>query len=259
MVSRRAEAVAPAVAPAAVGAAAEGEAAGIVEPVALAPVVVSRPPLCPGAAPPSRVFPMSPPVHPSAAAAHRMTNPRVHRVVYMSTVLDFSSTLAAAASLVRAGPHAIHSDRPMTHARFALRWFLGSVALASLAACLDTPTVTQTQPTDYAVVRGIVNDANAGDPILGALVGVRLPTNRTPSAYIAPTANTGNDGSFEIGVYRMDSTIVKPPVDTMTVWVIATLPGLPSQGHTDSVQTMLNFVPVSASAQPSNVLLKLSF
>lgn len=149
----------------------------------------------------------------------------------------------------------------MTHARSALRWFIGSVALVALAGCLDSATGTNTQPTDVALVDGVVTEVGTGQPILGALVGVRIPTNRTPAGYIAPTANTTDAGSFQIGVYRLDSTVTKAAIDTMTVWVIATLPGLPPQGHTDSVQTTIAFVPYSPSAQPqpANVSLQLSF
>lgn len=135
----------------------------------------------------------------------------------------------------------------------------GAAALLSLAACLNSPTGQNPQPTDYAVVNGNVTQSGSSQPILGALVGVRLPVNRTPSAYIAPTANTDDAGNFQIGIYRMDSTVTRAVPDTMTVWVIGTLPGLPAQGHTDSVQTTVRFSPVTSSATPSTVSLQLSF
>ena len=144
---------------------------------------------------------------------------------------------------------------PRTFARV----LAGAAALLSLAACLDTPTGQSTQPTDYAVVNGTVTETGSTQPGLGALVGVKLPANRTPSAYIAPTANTDDAGNFQIGIYRMDSTVVRATPDTMTVWVVGTLPGLPAQGHTDSVQTTVRFSPVSSSATPSIVSLQLSF
>lgn len=139
------------------------------------------------------------------------------------------------------------------------RVLAGAAALLSLAACLNSPTGQSTQPTDYAVVTGTVTETGSTQPILGALVGVKLPTNRNPSAYIAPTANTDDAGNFQIGIYRMDSTAVRAVPDTMTVWVVGTLPGLPMQGHSDSVQTTVRFSPVSGTATPSNVTLQLSF
>ena len=143
--------------------------------------------------------------------------------------------------------------------RSFLTTFAGIAALASLAACLNTPTGQSTQPSDYAVVDGSVTETGSSTPILGALVGVRLPTNRTPAAYIAPTANSTDAGTFQIGVYRVDSTVARGIPDTMTVWVIGTLPGLPAQGHTDSVQTTLRFSPTTSTATPSNVSLQLSY
>lgn len=143
--------------------------------------------------------------------------------------------------------------------RTFLRTSIGAAALVSLGACLDNPTVKNSQPSDYGVVDGTVTETGSTQPILGALVGVRLPTNRNPSAYLAPTANTTDAGTFEIAIYRMDSTAVRGVPDTMTVWVIGTLPGLPAQGHTDSVQTTVRFSPATSVATPSNVSLQLSF
>ncbi len=143
-------------------------------------------------------------------------------------------------------------------ARSLLRWPLASVALVSLGACLDTPTQTNQQPTDYAVVNGTVSDPTTNAAVGGALIGVRIPVNRNPAAYVAPTSQSTDAGVFQLGVYRMDSTVVRTVPDTMTVWVIGTIPGLPAQGHTDSAQTTLLFSPIDQSAQPVQVSLKLS-
>ncbi len=143
--------------------------------------------------------------------------------------------------------------------RTFVRTLFGAATLVSLAGCLSTPTGHNTQPTDYGVVDGTVTETGSTQPILGALIGVRLPTNRNPAAYLAPTANTTDAGTFEIAIYRIDSTAVRGVPDTMTVWVIGTLPGLPAQGHTDSVQTTVRFSPATAVATPSNVSLQLSF
>lgn len=147
----------------------------------------------------------------------------------------------------------------MTHQRIVFRTLVAAATLASLAACLDTPTGQSTQPTDYAVVSGTVTETGSTQAILGAMVGVRLPVNRNPAAYIAPTSTTDDAGNFQIAIYRIDSTAVRATPDTMTIWVIGTLPGLPAQGHTDSVQTTVRFAPVSDVAVASNVSLQLSF
>lgn len=72
--------IAFAVAPAVAGVVAPGvpgAGAGVTDDAPEVAAPVSRPPLCPGAAPPPRVLPMSPPVQAAAATAMRaMTNHR---------------------------------------------------------------------------------------------------------------------------------------------------------------------------------------
>lgn len=127
------------------------------------------------------------------------------------------------------------------------RW--AAIAFAvPLTSCLQTdpPKITAPEPTHYARIEGKVTTVS-GAPVGNARVGIHVPTNRSPLAYVAPDQQTLNSGDYQLLIARYESVGPLPPADTLTVYVLAvqSLQG----GRIDSGKVTLTFVRVDAQSE----------
>jgi hypothetical protein len=138
-------------------------------------------------------------------------------------------------------------------------------SLAALAACVlaggclgDTgTTITGPDFSAYAQVEGTVF-ALSGDAVSYAIVGVHIPSDRSPQAYYAPDVQTDISGQYQLALIRTGTAEIFDQTDTLSVWVVAVQPVGPSAGRRDSSKIRLDFHLPSEQSDPQHLDLTLA-
>jgi hypothetical protein len=134
----------------------------------------------------------------------------------------------------------------------SLRSALITVIAIAVASCLSyTPTATTTSATNFAWIEGRVLTVS-GQGVAFAQVGVRIPTNRIPSAYALVGGETAATGDYDLVVQRVGDVGTAPTPDTLTVYVVAAQ-RVGSITRLDSTQFTLRFWPTGSVADPQKV------
>jgi hypothetical protein len=137
------------------------------------------------------------------------------------------------------------------------RFIVLAAATLVLGACVSgaVPTDPGSPATHYVVLEGrVVSLSNAGVPF--ARVGVHIPANRSPLSYLINDAQTGFNGDYQLAIFRMLDVGQLPPVDTMSVWVLA-VQNARDGGRTDSAQVLLRFHPAGEQSVPQQLNVQL--
>jgi hypothetical protein len=122
----------------------------------------------------------------------------------------------------------------------------------AVASCIDyTPPTSSSNATNFAWIAGTVFSVS-GQGVAFAQVGVRIPTNRSPTSYGVQGGQTADTGDYSLLVQRLGDVGALPPEDTLTVFVLV-VQQIPGGTRLDSTQTTLRFFPTGTIVDPQRV------